>query len=750
MKRFRSTIFLRFICSYLLLLVIIISFVESFTYKSFINIEKNQLKNSTERTALQIKDIMDTRIRELENLSLALSQDSDIMLLLRYSPDIEGSYTYYQGMKRLSLYAVSNEFIDNIYIKSNNNILSNSGLPMSQEISKIEKILSTTGKKDGLISNSNIIPESVLYIKTLMLNSTTSVGYMVFKIPVNSLIKRINDTLGINEGSGYLFNKYGDLIVRNETKGDEINSEELLQILGNKQQNIIQDKMINNRNNMVQYIYSEETGLSYITIIPYEQISKKFDNIKELSLVIGVVALLFGIILAYIFSYKNYLPIKKMLYSVFPNRYYKNQKQKYNDEFKMVSDICCSKIIENESLLKQVKEQLLITKEDYLFKLLIGQIKNRELIESSNRALNFQFNKDEYAVLFINIYQDICNSKKQIIDDSHVFNNAIEDIIKRLFEQYGVIYLCFIGSNNIAVIENSNNLSMYVLKQLAINIRKVLIEQFNFHATIGIGNIYKDILSIGDSYKEAVIAVEYKLVKGRNNVIDFKSICHCDNVLNLKHFYLLNDKNKIYNYLKIGDLNSIENELNELLDVIKNSNFPISMIKSIYYEIINTTVEVSLKFDIKMKELITLVCSETIEELRTNLLSLYRYIYNDIQHKGEYQNLDIIEQVLNYINGDYYNSEISLKFLSEKFDISCSYISRMFKERSGKCFADYLNKIRVDQSKSLLSKSKITINEIAINVGYTDVHTYIRNFKNYEQKTPGEYRRAFKVIEIIS
>src|SRR5665647_2154452 len=94
MKRFKSTIFLRFICSYLLLLVIIISFVEGFTYKSFIDIERNQLKNSTERTALQIKDIMDTRIRELENLSLALSQDSDIMLLLRCSPDIEGSYIY--------------------------------------------------------------------------------------------------------------------------------------------------------------------------------------------------------------------------------------------------------------------------------------------------------------------------------------------------------------------------------------------------------------------------------------------------------------------------------------------------------------------------------------------------------------------------------------------------------------------------------------------------------------------------------
>lgn len=749
MKKFKSTIFLRFIISYLLVSAIIILFVVGFTYKNFIDIEKKQLSDSTQKTALQIKDSMDIRIRELKSLSVALAQDSDIMLLLKFSPDVEGSNVYYQAMNRLRLYAVSNEFVSNIYIKSNNNILCNNGLPMTKEIQEIEAMLEVTEKKEGLISNSNIMPDSVLFIKPLPSNGTNSSGYIVFTISFNALIKSISPILGINEGNVYFFNNYGDLIVSNERKKDALGIDELKQIIDNKGKKQIQNERINNQNNMVQYTYSEDTGLSYLTIMPYNQISSKFANAKMLTLIIGIVALLIGVILAYVFSYENYMPIKEMLHLVFPNHDYNNKNQKYKDQFKMISDMYCSKTNENENLQKRIKEQLSVTKRNYLSKLLMGQIKDIETIKTNNEYFDVKFNKDNYAVILINIHPDIGSIGQQIIDQEHIINSNIESAIKKYFELYGTTYLCSFEHNNIVSIVNANGLNIDILKQFAMNIQKVLMEQFKFQSTIGIGNIYNDIFSLENSYKEAVLAVEYKLVKGRNNIIEFKNINHSENVHNLKYFYLLKDKNKIYDYLQMGDLKNIENEFNELLETIKNSNFPISMIKCIYYEIINTAVEVASKFDIKMDELITLVRSETIDELRNNILGLYQDIYNELQKTYKYQNMDVIEQLLNYVYNNYWNSGISLEFLSQKFDISTSYISRMVKERTGKVFTDFLNKVRIDNSKEILLGEKTTINEISIKVGYIDVHTFIRNFKEYEQMTPGQYRKQFKKVSII-
>nr|WP_252198399.1 AraC family transcriptional regulator [Clostridium sp. MCC353] len=74
------------------------------------------------------------------------------------------------------------------------------------------------------------------------------------------------------------------------------------------------------------------------------------------------------------------------------------------------------------------------------------------------------------------------------------------------------------------------------------------------------------------------------------------------------------------------------------------------------------------------------------------------------------------------------------------FRISEGYLSSVFKEQTGTNFADYLEKIRIDQACELLKNEKMTINEIAQKVGYNSVQSFRRAFKRVKNMSPKEAR----------
>lgn len=72
-----------------------------------------------------------------------------------------------------------------------------------------------------------------------------------------------------------------------------------------------------------------------------------------------------------------------------------------------------------------------------------------------------------------------------------------------------------------------------------------------------------------------------------------------------------------------------------------------------------------------------------------------------------------------------------------------SYISRIFKRRTGVNINIYINKIRVEQAKNFLSKSENSIAEIALAVGFNDPNYFSRVFTQIIGISPTEYRRRF-------
>lgn len=130
----------------------------------------------------------------------------------------------------------------------------------------------------------------------------------------------------------------------------------------------------------------------------------------------------------------------------------------------------------------------------------------------------------------------------------------------------------------------------------------------------------------------------------------------------------------------------------------------------------------------------------TIGEMVGNIRQTLSLI-SDFMDKNRFE-VDIMGEALNFIN-DNYNKDINLSFVSNKFNLSYSYFSRIFKMYVGISFTQYLLKVRMERAKELLvSSPNLKIKEVAAMVGYDydNVQNFTRAFKNYFGKSPQYYK----------
>lgn len=102
-------------------------------------------------------------------------------------------------------------------------------------------------------------------------------------------------------------------------------------------------------------------------------------------------------------------------------------------------------------------------------------------------------------------------------------------------------------------------------------------------------------------------------------------------------------------------------------------------------------------------------------------------------------NKDVIQEIQNFICC-HYAENISLNSLAEQFYLHPNYLSRLFKEKTGHNFVEYLTEIRMEKVKELLRSSNKKIIEICDMTGYDNPRYFSKVFKQYTGMTPREYR----------
>ncbi|GBF73254.1 AraC family transcriptional regulator [Paenibacillus sp. 598K] len=106
----------------------------------------------------------------------------------------------------------------------------------------------------------------------------------------------------------------------------------------------------------------------------------------------------------------------------------------------------------------------------------------------------------------------------------------------------------------------------------------------------------------------------------------------------------------------------------------------------------------------------------------------------------------MISFVKDYVES-HYGEDISLDLLSQKLNITNSYLSSYFKDKTGINLSEYTHTFRMGKAMEMLQSTDLKIQDIASLVGYLTVAPFNRAFKRHTGVTPTEYRRQHQTLE---
>lgn len=67
---------------------------------------------------------------------------------------------------------------------------------------------------------------------------------------------------------------------------------------------------------------------------------------------------------------------------------------------------------------------------------------------------------------------------------------------------------------------------------------------------------------------------------------------------------------------------------------------------------------------------------------------------------------------------------------------------KLFKDITGTNFSDYIQKLRIDEARSLLLNTDMNVAAVAAQTGFNVIKFFYEVFKKIIGKTPGDYRRS--------
>jgi two-component system response regulator YesN len=254
---------------------------------------------------------------------------------------------------------------------------------------------------------------------------------------------------------------------------------------------------------------------------------------------------------------------------------------------------------------------------------------------------------------------------------------------------------------------------------------------------VGIGSVCDSLLKIRESYHEALMAtvdtglqVKYRFC---SDVPVIREVCNVD--LN-RH-----QKKEFADEIRLGHWEQVRLYLMNMIQCYEKDLAELLHTQQRVQEVLWVASRVLSEMGVEIATPMYSFNLLDYRQLRTEtgqLLDRMRQAYI-----GHYDRMeaDTIHQLKQYIM-EHSHEDITLDALAKKVGLSPIYISKMFKEKQGVNYIDFLTECRIEKAKKLMGDSKRSIKEITYEVGYHDPNYFSKVFKKMCNMSPKEYRKT--------
>ena len=140
-------------------------------------------------------------------------------------------------------------------------------------------------------------------------------------------------------------------------------------------------------------------------------------------------------------------------------------------------------------------------------------------------------------------------------------------------------------------------------------------------------------------------------------------------------------------------------------------------------------------FDYMLKPFVRTEVTNTLIRAKEKIAAL---VPSNVEDSDE-NNDSSIEQITKYIKENYTDSKLNLTYVAQTFGFSSSYLSRKFKQETGKNFVEYLTECRMEKALELAKKG-VKMFVASSEVGIPDPNYFGRCFKKFSGVSYSEYQ----------
>jgi len=254
---------------------------------------------------------------------------------------------------------------------------------------------------------------------------------------------------------------------------------------------------------------------------------------------------------------------------------------------------------------------------------------------------------------------------------------------------------------------------------------------------LGIGQVYGNLDEIRLSYQEALIAtMDTSLAVKYRFYMDVPPL-----TLETDNQIIKQQQKDFFDHIRLGDWMTIRTRLLEVIQQYENVGNSLIYTQQRILELLWVANRVMDEMGMETSALFFSFQANDYRQLKTETLLLLEQMNSVYNAHYDQIEADKIHQIQQYIR-EHSHEDISLDTLAYRVNLSPIYISKMFKEKLGVNYIDYLTECRIEKAKKLLNDPEKSLKEITFEIGYHEPNYFSKVFKKMCGVSPKEYRKT--------
>ncbi|QJD84571.1 helix-turn-helix domain-containing protein [Cohnella herbarum] len=523
--------------------------------------------------------------------------------------------------------------------------------------------------------------------------------------------------------------------------------------LVNSDQQPWMDRMADNpQDYVVIRSHSLENGLGYAYAIPNGQITAN-NRILLLSIVsICAVLILLEAVAAWFSSRRLYTPLRNLMRYIRQLIGDHDQTGTENglgdgDEYYYLKRVITQMNMKNQDYDNAFQANGNLFKQRQLSRLLLGETTAyRAMVVPDKFRLRLPY--EHFEVMVMEIGDRLAYRDKYTGLEQELMLFSVTNIAEEVLNEYGEAVSAPLDSFRVAVLLNlAQAPDNGQLEEMGRKVQEKVQHYLKMSLSIGIGTGSDRRELIRESYRQALRALSHKVYYGKGSILSAVKLP--DVPAAPRKLVSWNEtKERLKISLQNGAWDSVKEQLYELSRTMAYEGMTEVDLQVFYLQYTASLSELCGELSVPFEELsggesplnLSAGYIVSVDELNHAMIALTRKLHDKIKDTKDHIHQELIHNILQYIR-EHLDHDLTLETIAEKVYMHPAYLSRICKSLTGKGLGEQIVHARVERAKQLLIMSGKSVNEISLDIGYTNPRAFYRLFKEYTGQTPGEFRK---------